>query len=131
MADLEDYQFQAPGPHRIGHDSDRIVLPRIGLIVIAIAILGIAAYLFLGGRTAKPAATVQERTAAPKSETLPVAEGEHINLPALDDSDALVRQRIGALSSNPLVSAWLGTTGLIRNFVVVVDNIAHGITPSR
>jgi hypothetical protein len=50
--------------------------------------------------------------------------------PALDDSDALVRQRVGVLSSHPLVSAWLGTNGLIRNVVVVIDNISHGMTPS-
>jgi hypothetical protein len=29
------------------------------------------------------------------------------------------------------VAAWLGTKGLIRNFVVVVENISHGMNPSR
>ncbi len=50
---------------------------------------------------------------------------------SLDDSDALVRQRIGLLSSNRLVSAWLGTKGLVRNFTVVLENISHGVNPSR
>jgi hypothetical protein len=56
---------------------------------------------------------------------------ERIELPPLDDSDALVRQRIGILSSNRLVAAWLGTKGLVRNFVLVVENISHGMNPSR
>jgi hypothetical protein len=29
------------------------------------------------------------------------------------------------------VAAWLATDGLIRNFVAVVENVAHGATPSR
>jgi len=35
------------------------------------------------------------------------------------------------LSSNRLVSAWLATKGLVRNFTLVVDNISHGMNPSR
>jgi hypothetical protein len=35
------------------------------------------------------------------------------------------------MSSHPRVLAWLATDGLIRNFTVVVGNIAEGRTPAR
>jgi hypothetical protein len=54
-----------------------------------------------------------------------------IDLPPLDDTDPLVRQLLGALSSHPRVAAWLATDGLIRNFVVAVENISMGRTPTR
>ena len=52
-------------------------------------------------------------------------------LPPLDDSDALVRTLVQALSASPAVMAWLPTNGLIRNFTVVVTNIADGATPAK
>lgn len=54
-----------------------------------------------------------------------------IELPTLDAADPLVRQLVAALSSHPLVARWLATDGLIRNFTVVVENIAFGASPAR
>ena len=54
-----------------------------------------------------------------------------IDLPPLDETDAVVRDLVKALSSHPGVAAWLTTNHLIRNFTVVVANIAEGKTPSR
>src|SRR6202022_3868251 len=51
--------------------------------------------------------------------------------PSLDDSDAVVRMLVRSLSKNPTIETWLATTGLIRNFVVVVENIADGVTPVK
>lgn len=57
----------------------------------------------------------------------PAAE---VDLPPLDDSDSLVRDLVRALSEHPVVTAWLATDQLLRNFVVVVKNIGDGDTPS-
>jgi hypothetical protein len=57
--------------------------------------------------------------------------GEAIDLPPLDQSDALVRTLVGRLSSHPLIAAWLTTDGLVRNLTVVVANIADGDTPAK
>jgi hypothetical protein len=54
-----------------------------------------------------------------------------IELPPLDETDAVVRRLVGTLSSHPGLVAWLATDGLIRTFVVVVENIATGHTPAR
>ena len=131
MAGVGDYQFQAPpgasGPGRGGPRVPRTALMVAGLVLIA----AVAAYFVFGGRS-KPANAPAPAAAVPPQVEKPLADDiEHIALPALGDSDALVRQRVGLLSSHPLVSAWLAGKGLVRNFVVVVDNISHGTTPSR
>jgi hypothetical protein len=55
---------------------------------------------------------------------------EPIDLPPLGASDALVRQLVGRLSSHPMVARWLTTDQLLRNFTVVLVNIADGRTPA-
>ena len=137
MAEFEDdeYDFQSPTSDRSfsGGSGDsggsRNVL-FAGVIVVALIALGVIGYLTFGRRAAAPTAARQAAAPAP---TLPkaVEDVERIDLPPLDDSDPLVRQRIGLLSSNRLVSAWLVTKGLVRNFTVVVENISHGVNPSR
>jgi hypothetical protein len=57
--------------------------------------------------------------------------GDAVTLPPLDASDELVATLVRALSEKPAVTAWLTTRGLIRNFTVVVANIADGATPAR
>src|SRR5262245_40948969 len=54
-----------------------------------------------------------------------------IVLPPLDQSDSVVADLVRKLSSHPRVAAWLTTTGLIRNFTIVVSTIAEGKTPSK
>jgi hypothetical protein len=77
----------------------------------------------------QPQSAQTSATPAPVTAPPPVP-GESIELPPLDQSDALVRQMIGRLSSHPRVAQWLATDQLIRNFTVVVANIANGRTPS-
>jgi hypothetical protein len=135
MAGIGDYDYQAPTDSTLtagvnsGAGSGRM-LRIVAIVLIAIAVIGAAAYLTLRGR-ATPAAGPAQTKAAAAAPTAVADDIEHIDLPSLDESDALVRHRIGILSSNRLVAAWLNTTGLIRNFVVVIDNIARGMNPSR
>jgi hypothetical protein len=51
-------------------------------------------------------------------------------LPPLDQSDVLVRELVGQLSSHPTLAAWLATDGLIRTFAGVVANVAQGDSPA-
>ena len=53
-----------------------------------------------------------------------------LTVPPLDETDDLVRTLVRALSSHPGVAAWLATEGRIRNFTVVVTNIAEGKAPA-
>jgi hypothetical protein len=58
-------------------------------------------------------------------------DAERIAVPPLDESDALVRELVRKITSHPRVLAWLATNGLIRNFAVVVENVAGGVTPAK
>ena len=101
--------------------------------VLLIAAAGVAAYIAFGWRArpvptaATPAPTASEKAPPPSLG----GKGEPITIPPLDASDALVRTLIRALSENPAVTAWLTTNGLIRNFTVVVANMADGATPAK
>jgi hypothetical protein len=101
-----------------------------GLLVVAALVA--AYFTFSGGRSEPPPQTVEAPPAqAPEAPPEPLGgQPEPIVLPPLDESDALVRELIAKLSSHPRVAAWLATEGLIRNFAVVVTNIADGATPA-
>ena len=134
MAGIDEHEFQEPAGSPSYSSGGGGGGPRVALIAIAIGgvvVLAVIAYFIFSGRTSPSRAAATATPAAPQASKASADEIEHIDLPALDDSDALVRQRIGILSSNPLVAAWLGTGNLIRNFVVVVENISHGMNPSR
>ena len=100
--------------------------------VLLIAAAGVAAYIAFAWR-ARPVPTAATAPTASAKAPPPSlgGEGEPITIPPLDASDALVRTLVRALSENPAVTAWLTTNGLIRNFTVVVANIADGATPAK
>jgi hypothetical protein len=102
-------------------------------IALFVVVCAIAAYLVFYWRPA----SAPQSAAAPKStavtEPLPPLGGEpdRIALPPLDASDTLVRTLVQRISESPAVMAWLPTAGLVRNFTVVVTNIAEGATPAK
>lgn len=102
----------------------------VGLVIVAI----VAAYVVFGPRrtppAARPAAVAAPAATEPARSPLGAA-AEPITLPPLGETDALVRELAGKLSSHPRVAAWLATGGLIRNFAYVVDNVADGKAPTR
>jgi hypothetical protein len=104
----------------------------IAMATAALLLGGALAYFTFFGRGPAPA-TVQtqtEQAVKPPPSRGPAEPGENIPLPPLDESDALVRQLVATLSSHPMVAAWLTTDDLVRNFTVVVANIADGQTPA-
>ncbi len=130
MPEIGEYEFQSSSTEASGPRGGGPRIARAALIIIVVGVMAGAGYLIFRGRSSRSAAPAPATTAPPQAARPPADDAERINLPALDDSDALVRQRVGVLSSHPLVSAWLATNGLIRNVVVVIDNISHGVTPS-
>ena len=97
-----------------------------GILVVAVAISG---YLVFRNRgvTAPASAPAPTAAPAPTEAASPLgADVPALDLPPLDESDGVVRGLVKELSSNPAVAAWLATNNLIRNFTVVVSNIASG-----
>jgi hypothetical protein len=108
---------------------------RIAIVIAVLVAVGIAGYFLLWRRSQRPPDDVRAQTdqaVAPSPAAKPVAEeGKNIDLPPLEQTDPVVRQLVSELSSNPKVAAWLTTDQLVRNFTVVVFNVANGRTPAK
>jgi hypothetical protein len=90
-----------------------------------------AAYLVVQRRDQAAAPTVERRATAPAAAARPLgAEALSIDVPPLDQSDAVVRELVRQISSHPRILAWLATGGLIRTVTVAVENVAGGATPA-
>jgi len=132
MADFDDLSLvRGPEPHieppaRTG--------PSLTTIIIAAAVCLTAGALYYFYSRQTPAAAVAKPAVAQTTVDLPrrTAEpGEAIDLPPLDQTDAIVRTLVQRLSSHPVAAAYLTTNGIIRNMTVVVTNIADGDTPAK
>jgi hypothetical protein len=70
---------------------------------------------------------------APPSPTLPAPPAtlgpETPSLPPLAESDGVVRELTGPVSSHPGLTQWLATDHLVARFVAAVDNVADGDSP--
>lgn len=130
---MKDFDFEGIDRPRSGRWTLRLLI----VFVLAIpAAIGFVAYRYLQRQqataprlitghlpaVARAAATV--RPATPTVEPGPP-------LPELDESDALVRKLVAALSARPGWASWIATEGLVRRFVVVVDNVAEGVSPHK
>jgi hypothetical protein len=106
----------------------------VPLIVGALVVIAAAGAYFFTRQTAPTPAPSGSTTSTEATVEPPGPLGTEvapIDLPPLDQTDALVRELVRSLSSHPRLAAWLMTDGLIRNFTVVVDNVAAGRTPAN
>jgi Protein of unknown function (DUF3014) len=135
MDDLPDYEFHRTISEEFAPTRAAWRPTALRVIVAAlVASAGVAAYLAFAWRPRQ--APIQVARSSPKVSTTepPLSLGgsaERVTLPPLNDSDALVRTLVQALSESPAIMAWLPTNGHIRNFTVVVTNIADGVTPAK
>ena len=129
MADPNDYELLKTD---VELDADRTPPPRLWIAaIIGVVIAALVAY-FIYGRRPAPAPAVVAKPAGTEMPLQPLGrDAERIALPPLDESDALVRELVRKITSHPSVLAWLATNGLIRNFTVVVENVADGVTPAK
>ena len=108
--------------------------PLIGVIAVAI-LAGLASFFFFGRPApVAEAEPVVEAPPPPAPPPPPLSEEEPVldlELPPLDESDALVRDLVAALTSHPAFAAWIIPDDLIRTFVVVVENVADGNNPAE
>lgn len=134
MTELSDYTLDKVGdsPPPPGPRPGR---PRNTWAIAALLLAAFAAGVYLWLRDGMRDTSVEERAAAPTDAVSPNeplgGDAEPVVLPLPADSDPLVRKMVAALSSHPLIARWLATNGLIRTFVVVVENISTGATPAK
>ena len=132
MADFDDLSLVS-GPEPQIEPPARTGPSLVTISIAAVVCLTAAALYYFYGRQ-KPAPQPAKPAVAQTTVDLPrrTAEpGEAIDLPPLDQTDAIVRTLVQKLSSHPVAAAYLTTNGIIRNMTVVVTNIADGETPSK
>jgi len=135
MDRLDDFRLGSEPEPPPGQEPDRRSRAPIWIAALLLAIAAVVAGVVLSRRPGPPPASEQaaQATAAPQTEAReslgpPV---EPIDLPPLVLTDPLVRELLGKLSSSPTLAVWLATDGLIRAFVVSVENVADGSSPAR
>ncbi|MGE0445211.1 MAG: DUF3014 domain-containing protein [Vicinamibacterales bacterium] len=130
MPGITDYEFQQPeSPHTPPPRPSRALPITVAIAVLAIAVIGAYVWFNRGAATEAP----QQEAAAPAPvPEAPVATDDtpQYDLPPLEDSDEFMRERMGELTSHPLMAAWMKGTDLIRNLAVVLENTSRGLTPS-
>ncbi len=122
MADISDYELakeDTPTPPQ-RRESRTGLMAGVALIVIAVAV---GWYVMRDGPVTRDQAEATDPGSAGDS---PAERMPEIPLPPLDQTDTLVRTLAMGLSSHPLLASWLATDGVIRRFVIVIDNIAYG-----
>jgi Protein of unknown function (DUF3014) len=133
MDPLDDLQLRpSPDHDRSRPERRRTATFWIPAILLVLGVIA-AAYVLFGRRdrgtetasTATAAAQNRGETAGPLG-----GKPEDIVVPPLEESDAIVRQLVAALSAHPRVAAWLATNDLIRNFTAVIHDISAGMTPA-
>ena len=135
MVDLPDFDLRRTPTEPPDADlpRDRPVGLWIAIGAVGLAIGAASYYAFLWKPRPAPAVSGTATSPTRVTEPLPALGGkaDSIAIPPLDASDSVVRTLVQALSESPAVMAWLPTNGLIRNFTVVVANIADGVTPAK
>lgn len=101
----------------------------VTLAIVAIVVVALLAIVFLVFRNPQPkGAPTPAPLAARPVEAAPSAPPTAL-LPALDASDAFVRQTAASVSAHPELARWLARTALVRTLTAVVVNVADGETP--
>jgi hypothetical protein len=107
----------------------------VAVFVVLVAAVAAVYLLWLrpGADDVGAGQAIEEPTPAPEPSPTPtLAErlSERLAGTTLRNSDGVVRELVGGLSSNPKLVAWLANEDLVRRFVAAVDNIADGISPT-
>jgi len=116
----------APPPVR-----PRATDPSRWIVLGAVAVIAAAllAMWWLGRARPEPAPPAFT-SATDTSVGSPRPKGQPIELPALDDSDGLLRQALAILSAHPLLARLLATPALVRGATLAIVQIGDGRTPA-
>jgi hypothetical protein len=127
--DEPDYELQSGASQAPELPPDRSALILWAVIAALVVGTAIAAYIaFGGGKGSVKVVTEPVPIEAPPADRPLGGDAESIVLPALDETDPIVRQLVGKITSHPRLAAWLATDGLIRKFVAGVSGVAEGKT---
>ncbi len=106
----------------------------IGSALVAIGLGSVAAWFWFIQRApvveAPPQMVGANTSTEPPAEAVPITTPPpKLELPPLEQSDAVVRDLAQTLSDHPKVAEWLVPKDLVRRFVASIDNISRGGSP--
>ena len=132
-----DYQYRDVRPDAEAADAPARSTESTAGLRVAMAILAVGAAVAVYVLFLRPSSAPVAPTAAPAAVARPAAPvplggpADQIDVPPLDQTDALVRRLVGDLSPSAVAAAWLGGNGLIRNVVAVAVNLEEGASPAK
>ena len=129
MTSFDDYDLNPPARGPFGPTQSNRTRWAIIIGVLLVIAAGVGYFLLRRNVPQEPAASTTPAPAVAQEQKGTALTGENIVLPPLPETDPVVRELVGRLSSHPTVLAWLATKGLIGNFTVVTHNISEGRTP--
>jgi len=103
------------------------------LVILFVALIVVVYYFFIREK-AKESLPVQDIVGEqlipvqPEESVVDVEAAELLQV-ELDQSDGILRELAGELSSHQELGSWLKSKDLIHRFVAAVDNIANGLSP--
>ena len=121
MPDVSDFELLKTSDH------SRLPQRSVGTwVAVALLLVALAAAAYFGyGYYRRAAQPVAETKAGPKIPDRSLGgAGESIELPPLNETDAVVRELVKKVSSHPSIAAWLATDDLIRHFTIGVADVA-------
>jgi Protein of unknown function (DUF3014) len=130
--DWDERELRDEEPESSSGEGERNWLPWALWALIPIA-LGLLWYSLRGGEapsTPPESATGSEASAAAPAEE-PADIEEAVKLPPLAESDSFVRERLHALSKDPMLALLLEPDDLVRKLVVSVANVSEGASPRK
>jgi Protein of unknown function (DUF3014) len=98
--------------------------PRGGRIAVAAILAGV---FVLGWAVVR----LRSRQSRPSPPDVTAGTGPASGGASLEAEDRLVRELVGGLTKDPLVSLWLSGSGLVRAMATAVAKVAVGETPAR
>jgi hypothetical protein len=107
----------------------------MGVVVVVIAILALAYFLFLSPPAGKNEAVIPATPALPAPQpAVPAAAVDNAGVVPLeldlDDSDAAVRELVGSVAIPAAMRGWLQHKEILRTVAAAVDSIARGESPA-
>jgi hypothetical protein len=136
MHELPDYELQ----RTVGEPGETARPPKRStelwlVAALLIAAIGAATYIVFSRRPLPPPASDSlSKPPAVADAPPPRSLGrkvEDVAIPSLDHSDPVVRRLVRELSAHPVVAAWLTSSGLVRDFTIVLATVADGASPAR
>lgn len=130
--DWDERELRDEETESFSGEGERNWLPWALWALIPIA-LGLLWYSLRGGEAP---ATPQESSAGSEASAAAPAEEpadveEAVKLPPLAESDSFVRERLHALSKDPMLALLLEPDDLVRKLVVSVANVSEGASPRK